>query len=82
MGKMIHTKYGYVTPEEARIDGELEKWYRSQTRTTTMPARRIRNDKHKQGVQTRISKTTTWHKINQMANHQAESVQDTDNTQH
>lgn len=82
MGKMIHTKYGYVTPEEAKIDGELDRWYRSQTGATAMPSGRIRNNKHKQGFQTRISKTTTWHTTDQMANHQAESVQGTDNAQH
>lgn len=24
--KMTHTKYGYITPEEAKIDSDLDKW--------------------------------------------------------
>lgn len=24
--KMTHTKYGYVTTEEAKIDSDLDKW--------------------------------------------------------
>jgi peroxiredoxin len=26
MAKMINTKYGYVTPQEAEIDAHLDKW--------------------------------------------------------
>ncbi|WP_412936187.1 hypothetical protein [Lactiplantibacillus plantarum] len=26
MVKMINTKYGYVTPQEAEIDAHLDKW--------------------------------------------------------
>ncbi|MCG0638906.1 putative HNH nuclease [Lactiplantibacillus plantarum] len=26
MQKMINTKYGYVTPQEAEIDAHLDKW--------------------------------------------------------
>ena len=26
MAKMINTKYGYVTPQEAEMDAHLDKW--------------------------------------------------------
>ncbi|WP_436697118.1 hypothetical protein [Lactiplantibacillus pentosus] len=26
MAKMINTKYGYVTPQEAEMDANLDKW--------------------------------------------------------
>lgn len=26
MAKMIHSKYGYVTPQEAEMDAHLDKW--------------------------------------------------------
>ncbi|MDN7030549.1 hypothetical protein ACA583_07730 [Lactiplantibacillus plantarum] len=26
MAKMINTKYGYVTPQEAEMDAQLDKW--------------------------------------------------------
>ncbi|WP_187346333.1 hypothetical protein [Lactiplantibacillus plantarum] len=26
MAKMLNTKYGYVTPQEAEIDAHLDKW--------------------------------------------------------
>ncbi|WP_370923677.1 hypothetical protein AB9X87_10015 [Lactiplantibacillus plantarum] len=26
MAKLINTKYGYVTPQEAEIDAHLDKW--------------------------------------------------------
>ncbi|MBU7462649.1 MULTISPECIES: hypothetical protein [Lactiplantibacillus] len=26
MAKMINTKYGYVTPQEAKMDAHLDKW--------------------------------------------------------
>lgn len=28
MAKMIKTKYGYVTPQEAEMDARLDKWYK------------------------------------------------------
>lgn len=29
MAKMINTKYGYVTPQEAEMDARLDKWYKN-----------------------------------------------------
>lgn len=28
MAKMIKTEYGYTTPQEAKIDARLDKWYK------------------------------------------------------
>ncbi|KZU97586.1 prophage Lp2 protein 32 [Lactiplantibacillus plantarum] len=32
MAKMINTKYGYVTPQEAEMDAHLDKWYKDKKR--------------------------------------------------
>lgn len=32
MPKMINTKYGYVTPQEAEIDARLDKWCKDKKR--------------------------------------------------
>lgn len=28
MAKLINTKYGYVTPQEAEMDAHLDKWWK------------------------------------------------------
>ncbi|ARW13416.1 hypothetical protein [Lactiplantibacillus plantarum] len=32
MTKPVNTKYGYVTPQEAKIDAQLDKWYKDKKR--------------------------------------------------
>ncbi|QAS24294.1 hypothetical protein EQK05_08220 [Lactiplantibacillus plantarum] len=32
MAKLINTKYGYVTPQEAEMDARLDKWYKDKKR--------------------------------------------------
>lgn len=31
--KLLHTKYGYITNEEAKIDSDLDKWCREKRNT-------------------------------------------------
>lgn len=32
MAKMINTEYGYATPQEAKMDARLDKWYKNKKR--------------------------------------------------
>lgn len=45
MAKMIKTKYGYATPQEAKMDARLDKWYRDKKRR----AKQKRRKQHAKG---------------------------------
>lgn len=55
---MIKTKYGYITREEAMIDGHLDRWLKQKQHIERRPSgRRFSN----------TSKTRTWRADNAIA---------------
>ena len=48
MVKMINTKYGYVTPQEAEMDAHLDKWMKR--RATQLGAFSLEKKRRKQHV--------------------------------
>ena len=49
MVKMINTKYGYVTPQEAEMDARLDKWIEQQSKG------KCGQDEAKRQMETRIA---------------------------
>lgn len=48
MAKLINTKYGYVTPQEAEMDAHLDKWMKR--RANKRGAFRLEKKRRKQHV--------------------------------